>query len=111
LLHNSEHFLKNFSKLLRVPTSFLYATYVWNKVFNPNKAKFSFLETVEETSWDLVIKEIYGLKTIVKVKQCGMAQYGAAWLSMVPRGSVMVRHGSVGSALACWKAGPSSNLG
>jgi hypothetical protein len=30
---------------------------------------------------------------------------------MVRRGSVMVRRGSVGSASACWKAGPSSILG
>ncbi len=49
--------------------------------------------------------------------------HGAAWLSMVRRGSVwcgvaqngaawlfMVRRGSVGSASACWKAGPSSIL-
>ncbi len=36
---------------------------------------------------------------------------GAAWLSMVRRGSVMVRRGSVGSASACCKAGPSSNPG
>jgi hypothetical protein len=35
---------------------------------------------------------------------CGVAQYGAAWLSMV-------RRGSVGSASACWKAGPSLILG
>ncbi len=42
---------------------------------------------------------------------CGVAQYGAAWLSMVQRGSVMVRRGSVGSASACCKAGPSSILG
>ncbi len=40
-----------------------------------------------------------------------MAQYGAAWLNMVRRGSVMVRRGSVGSASACCKAGPSSILG
>ncbi len=37
--------------------------------------------------------------------------YGAAWLSMVRRPSVMVRRGSVGSASACCKAGPSSILG
>jgi hypothetical protein len=44
-------------------------------------------------------------------------RYGAAWLSMVRRGSVMVRRGSVivrrgsvGSASACCKAGPSSIL-
>jgi hypothetical protein len=49
---------------------------------------------------------------------CGVAQYGAAWLSMVRRGSVMVRRGSVmvrrgsvGSTSACCKAGPSSILG
>ncbi len=55
---------------------------------------------------------------------CGMAQYGAAWLSMVRHSSVwcgmaqygaawlsMVRHGSVGNASACCKAGPSSILG
>ncbi len=35
---------------------------------------------------------------------CGVAQYGAAWLSMV-------RHGSVGSMPACCNAGPSSILG
>ncbi len=35
---------------------------------------------------------------------CGVAHYGAAWL-------FMVRRGSVGSASACWKAGPSSILG
>jgi hypothetical protein len=35
---------------------------------------------------------------------CGVAQNGAAWLSMV-------RRGSVGSASACWKASPSSILG
>jgi hypothetical protein len=48
---------------------------------------------------------------------CGVAQHGAAWLSMVRRGSEwcgvaqMVRRGSVGSASACCKAGPSSILG
>ncbi len=56
---------------------------------------------------------------------CGVAQngaawlsYGAAWLSMVRRGSddgaawlSMVRRGSVSSASACYKAGPSSILG
>ncbi len=38
-------------------------------------------------------------------------QTGFAVLSMVRRGSVMVRRGSVGSASACCKAGPSSILG
>jgi hypothetical protein len=56
---------------------------------------------------------------------CGVAQYGApwlsygaawlshgaAWLSMVRCGSVMVWRGSVDSASACCRAGPSSNLG
>ncbi len=32
-------------------------------------------------------------------------------INMVRRGSVMVRGGSVGSASACYKAGPSSILG
>jgi hypothetical protein len=34
---------------------------------------------------------------------CGVAQYGAAWHSMVRRGTVMVRRGTVGSASACCK--------
>jgi hypothetical protein len=42
---------------------------------------------------------------------CGLAQYGAAWLSMVRPGSVMVRPGSVGSTSACCTAGPGSILG
>jgi hypothetical protein len=49
---------------------------------------------------------------------CGVAQYGAALLSMVQRCSVMVRRCSVmvlrcsvGRASACCKAGPSSILG
>ncbi len=33
-----------------------------------------------------------------------LTQLGAVWLSRVQRGSV-------GSAMACWKAGPSSNFG
>ncbi len=57
---------------------------------------------------------------------CGVAQYGAAWLSMVRRGSVdivrrgsalwcgvaqlMVRRDSVDSASSCCKAGPSPIL-
>ncbi len=36
---------------------------------------------------------------------------GAAWLSRVQCGLVKVQRGLVGSALACRKAGPSSNLG
>ncbi len=40
----------------------------------------------------------------INICWCGVAQYGAAWLSMV-------RRGSVGRASACCKAGPSSILG
>jgi hypothetical protein len=50
-------------------------------------------------------------KNMKVIFMCGVAQHGAAWLSMVQRGSVMVRRGSVGSASACCKAGPSSILG
>jgi hypothetical protein len=48
----------------------------------------------------------YNIATMVRRGSvwCGVAQYGAAWLSMV-------RRGSVGSASACCKAGPSSILG
>ncbi len=39
---------------------------------------------------------------------CGVAQYGATWLSNGAAWLTMVRRGSVGSASACWKAGTSS---
>ncbi len=42
---------------------------------------------------------------------CSAAQKGAAQLSRVQRNSGRVKRSSVGSALACCKAGPSSNLG
>jgi hypothetical protein len=40
-----------------------------------------------------------------------MQYKGAAWLSRVRHGSFRMRHGSVGSVLACCTAAPSSNPG
>jgi len=47
---------------------------------------------------------INDFKNFTSLPSVHFSIYGAAWLSMV-------RRGSVGSGSACWKAGPSSILG
>ncbi len=62
----------------------------------------------------LIVRSVIAKNT----KWCGVAQYGAVWLNngaaWLNYGAAwlnMVRRGSIGSAWACCKAGPSSILG